>query len=296
MASHEPLLICGEDGTGKALAARALHALACPSGGWVRVAAAVLAPGRFVSLLYGTTADTGLLEQARGGALYIEGIEQLPPASQGCLMELLQQGEYRPEGSPVSRRLETRLICSTNIDLAELVEEGRFRRDLLYRLSMHQVILPPLRDRMEDLPLLLEKFVADSCHAHGHRIANFPRSLLPLLASYPFPGNVPELQQMVKEAVGQSANGRLALGPFRDYLAGQNTVAIKGKSSTPPLLLAPGRLPTLAEARELIVREALLRADGNQSIAARLLGITQPALSIHLKKAGILPPADSSPE
>jgi DNA-binding NtrC family response regulator len=112
-----------------------------------------------------------------------------------------------------------------------------------------------------------------------------------LLASYPFPGNIPELRQLVHAALRQSPVGRLSLAPFQHYFAGQDAAAGAGGKAEVPLLLAPGPLPTLAEARGLLIREALQRANGNQSIAARLLGISQPALSIHLKKSGLLPPS-----
>ncbi len=167
-----------------------------------------------------------------------------------------------------------------------MVGEGRFRKDLFYRLSMHQVRMPPLRERLEDLPLLLEEFVAAGCAALDRRKPSLPRNLAPLLASYPFPGNIRELRQLVTDGVRQSPAGRLSLELFHRYLQRADAVPVDAVQKTPPLLVVPGRLPTLAESRDLVIQEALRRANGNQSIAARLLGISQPALSIHLKKAG----------
>ncbi len=288
--SSEPLLIVGEPGTGKRLAARALHALACPGGAWVAAAAAALAGPDFAARLCGEEQRPGLLEQARGGILYLEGIDDLPAASQASLTQLLQQGEYLPAGSRVPRRLEIRLVCSARADLAELVNQCRFRKDLFYRLSMHQVRMPPLRERLEDLPLLLEQLVAASCAALGrHGKPALPRNLVPLLASYAFPDNLRELRQLVDDGVRQSPAGRLSMEPFRRYLNRPGAVPVDAVREASPLLVVPGRLPTLAEARDLVIDEALRRANGNQSIAARLLGISQPALSIHLKKH--LPPA-----
>lgn len=282
--STEPLLISGEPGTGKVHAAQALHALACPQGAWVSVAAADLDEHRFVPLMYGEVQQPGLLAQARGGMLHIDGIDRLPIPSQAKLVQLLQQGEYLPAGSAVPHRLETRLVCSTRHNLAEMVGECRFRKDLFYRLSMHQVRMPPLRERLEDLPLLLEQFVAASCAALGRRKPPLPRNLSPLLASYPFPKNVSELRELIEAGVRQSPVGRLSLEPFRRYLNRPEAVAVDVVQGGAPLLVVPGRLPTLAEARDLVIEEALRRANSNQSIAARLLGISQPALSIHLKK------------
>jgi DNA-binding NtrC family response regulator len=223
--------------------------------------------------------------------LYIDGIECLPIPCQARLVQLLQLGEYLPAGGSVPRRLEVRLVCSTRDDLAGMVGECRFRKDLFYRLSMHQVRMPPLRERLEDLPLLLEQFVAASCAALGRRRLPLPRNLSPLLASYPFPGNVSELRELVDAGVRQSPVGRLSLEPFRRYLNRPDAVPVDVVRGGAPLLVVPGRLPTLAEARDLVIQEALRRANGNQSIASRLLGISQPALSIHLKKA--VPSADS---
>ena len=126
--------------------------------------------------------------------------------------------------------------------------------------------------------------VAAGCAALGRRKPRLPRSLAALLASYPFPGNVSELREVVLAGVRASPAGRLSLSPFQRYLNQSDAVPVDAVQSGSPLLLVPGRLPTLAEARDLVIEEALRRANGNQSIAARLLGISQPALSVHLKK------------
>jgi DNA-binding NtrC family response regulator len=283
--STEPLLITGEPGSGKELAARALHALACPHGTWGRVAGSDLDERNFSPRLYGEAQQPGLIDRTRGGILYIEGIDSLPPASQAKLMQLLQKGEYAPGGDTVSRRLETRLVCSTGRDLAEMVGECRFRNDLFYRLSMHHVRMPPLRERLEDLPLLLDRFVSEASAELKRRRPSMPRNLAPLLASYPFPGNVCELRDLIAAAVAESPVGRLSMEPFRRYITRPGAAPIDAAQEGTPLLIVPGRLPTLGEARDLVIQEALHRANGNQSIAARLLGISQPALSIHLKKA-----------
>ena len=289
VGSREPVLVNGEPGTGKELALRALHALACPAGPWVAVAVADLDERSFASRLLGDSRQSGLLDQARGGMLCIEEIGRLPIPSQARLTQLLQQGEYLPAGSHAAKRLDLRLVCTTSEDLPAMVNECRFRKDLFYRLSIHQVRMPPLRERLEDLPLLLDEFVAASCAALKRRKPPLPRNLSPLLASYPFPGNIRELRELVADAVARSPVGRISLEVFRQYLLRPDAVPVTAAQDAAPLLLVPGRLPTLAEARDLVIAEALRRANGNQSIAARLLGISQPALSIHLKKSSQAP-------
>jgi DNA-binding NtrC family response regulator len=289
--SSAPLLILGEPGTGKRLLAEALHRLACPTAPLLILAIAGLNAKEFSARLFGDETSPGLLAEARGGMLLLTGVHDLSIPAQGVLAQLLQHGEYLPEKAAAPVRLETRLVCTASDELPEMVNESRFRRDLFYRLSMHQVSLPPLRERRDDLPLLLAQYVAEACAVGARRQLALPRNLAALLATYIFPRNLTELRSLVFAAVEQSPNARLSLEPFRQYLAASGVAPLEEKSNAgSPLLLVPGRLPTLAEARDLVVQEALRRANGNQSIAARLLGISQPALSIHLKK-NVFPPS-----
>ena len=285
--SKEPLLIIGETGTGKQSVARALQTLACPGGAWVEVSADELEEKNFDPLFFGDDGHPGFLEQARGGVLYLKRVDKLPVPVQARIAQLLRQGEYLPGGAVSPRRIESRLICSASVDLAELVGECRFRKDLYYQMSMHQVRLPPLRERLEDLPLLIEQFVAAACDELAWRRPTLPRSLTPLLASYRFPRNIPELRELLHSAVRQGPPGRLPLEPFYRYLRHSEAATPEPPQSDEVLMTMPGRLPTLDEARDLLIQEALRRAHGNQSIAARHLGISQPALSIYLKKSGL---------
>lgn len=290
-SSPEPVLITGEGGTGKELAARALHRLSSPDGPWVDIAATALDERRGLAMLLGEGGEPGLLARARGGVLFIDEIGDLPPTVQAKLAEWLQQGEYLPTGAQAPQRLDLRLIAASRVSPQQLVDECRFRKDLLYRLGVHQVHLPPLRERLEDLPLLLDQLLLEACAARGRHKPLVPRNLPALLATHPFPGNLRELRTLVTAAVAANPpRGRLSLEPFRRHVAAaaaQEPAAAVAHDT--PLLVVPGRFPTLAEARDQVIQEALRRANGNQTIAARLLGISQPALSIHLKKAGPLP-------
>lgn len=289
--SREPVFITGEPGTGKELAARCLHRLACPAGPWVEVPVAGVDEGRFATAMLGKNGEPGFFSKARGGVLYFDEVSELLPSCQTRLVQWLQQGEYLVPGSSAPEPIEARLICASRVAPPQLAEECRFRKDLIYRLSVHQVHLPALRERLEDLPLLLDCFLTEACVERGRLKPLVPRNLPALLATHSFPGNVRELRDLVGAAVAANApRGRLSLELFRRHVAGSGASELLSKADTEvPLLVMPGRLPTLSEARDQVIQEALRRANGNQTIAARLLGISQPALSIHLKKAA--PPA-----
>jgi DNA-binding NtrC family response regulator len=277
--SSEPLLIVGEPATGKELAARALHALACPDGPWVMTTAAELSESSGA----GEDLGSGLLARARGGVLYVEEIGRLSLAAQDELARWLQGGD-EPAYGWQNAGGEARLVCSSSDDLPAMVNGGLFRKDLFFRLSLHQIRMLPLRERLEDLPLLLDQCIAETCAALKRRKPVLPRNLVPLLASHAFPGNLRELRELVAGVVAQSPVGRLSMELFHRYLDRFAAAPPSAARDDLPLVVIPGRMPTLAEARDLVIQEALRRANDNQSIAARLLGISQPALSIHLKK------------
>lgn len=292
--SHQPILISGESGTGKELAARAVHKLSSPEGPWVAVNVAGLDDNVFADTLFGhlpgafTGADKlrkGMVESAAGGTLFLDEIGDLSHASQVKLLRLLQEGEYYPLGADKPQRSSARIVVATNIDLAEAQQEGRFRRDLFFRLKSHHVHLPPLRERSEDLPLLLEAFLARAAEQLGKTCPTSPPELQGLLRTYAFPGNIRELQGMVSEAVSLHQRGKLSLEPFYramglDPAASAVQLSVDGGA---PVSFGQ-RLPTLDEVGDLLVSEAMERAEGNQSRAARLLGITRQGLAKRLKK------------
>ncbi|BCR06374.1 sigma-54-dependent Fis family transcriptional regulator [Desulfuromonas versatilis] len=296
--SSQPVLVTGESGAGKELVARALHLIGRPEGPWVPVNVAGLDDSIFSDTLFGHTrgaftgadrARAGMIEQAAGGTLFLDEIGDLSPASQVKLLRLLQEGEYLPIGADRPKRSSARIIVATNQNLAALQASGAFRKDLFYRLQGHQVQLPPLRERPEDLPLLLEHFLAKAARELGKRKPTAPEELAVLLATYHFPGNIRELEGMVHNAVATHQAGKLSTQSFRVALGLERSEATgngKGAASGPetPGLVFGDQLPTLSEAADLLVAEALSRSQGNQTIAAGLLGITRPALSKRLKK------------
>jgi DNA-binding NtrC family response regulator len=297
--SSEPLLIMGESGVGKELIAKAAHTLSGCLGRLVSVNVAGLDDAVFSDTLFGhmrgafTGADQprrGMIEEAADGTLFLDEIGDLSIASQVKLLRLLQEGEYFPLGSDRPKRLKARVVVATHQNLPLKQESGSFRRDLYYRLCTHMVHLPPLRERKGDLAPLLDHFLEEASRALGKKKPTPPRELLQLLATYSFPGNIRELKALVFNAVSVHRDRVLSMDTFLKTVirpeTRQNQPAVSGPESN---LFAPlERLPTFGEAAELLVEEAMSRANGNQTIAARLLGISQPALSKRLKLRGIV--------
>ncbi|HIJ87462.1 MAG TPA: sigma-54-dependent Fis family transcriptional regulator [Desulfuromonadales bacterium] len=297
--STEPLLILGESGVGKELIAKAAHTLSGCRGQLVSVNVAGLDDVVFADTLFGhvrgafTGADQprrGMIEEATDGTLFLDEIGDLSIASQVKLLRLLQEGEYFPLGSDRPKRLKARVVVATHQNLALKQESGSFRRDLYYRLCTHLVQVPPLRERKGDLPPLLDHFLEEAARALGKKKPTPPRELLQLLATYAFPGNVRELKALVYNAVSVHRDRVLSMDTFLKTIIRPDT-----KQTTPDVSQAEKnlyagleRLPTFGEAAELLVEEAMTRANGNQTIAARLLGISQPALSKRLKLRGIV--------
>lgn len=296
--STQPVLVLGETGVGKDLMARAIHATSGRKGQYVAVNVAGLDDTVFSDTLFGhkrgafTGADAdrkGLVEVAAGGTLFLDEIGDLPMATQVKLLRLLQEREYYPMGSDVPKRADARFVVATNQDLATLVREGRFRKDLYYRLQTHEIHIPPLRERREDLPLLVQHFLERSAEALGKPVPTVPPELYTLLNLYTFPGNIRELESMVHDAMSKERGRTLSLDAFRARVMG---AAKRGINEPTPMFFSlptGGRvtfhdtLPTLKEVADLLVDEALARARGNQTIAAQLLGVTQQALSKRLK-------------
>ena len=292
--SHQPILITGESGVGKELIAEAIHTLSGNRGGLVSVNVAGLDDNVFADTLFGhvrgafTGADNvrkGMIEKAAGGTLFLDEIGDLSAASQVKLLRLLQSGEYYPLGSDQPKQMTARVVVATHADLDAKMAAGEFRRDLYYRLYSHHVHLPPLRERKDDLPLLLDHFLTEAAKVLGKRTPTPPKELAVLLSTYHFPGNVRELEAMVYDAVSQHQQKTLSMQSFLARIGSQAehpSIEYSPEVENPFATLST--LPTLQQAGQLLVDEAMQRSEDNQSIAARLLGISQPALSKRLKE------------
>jgi two-component system, NtrC family, nitrogen regulation response regulator GlnG len=300
--SPQPVLITGETGTGKELMARAVHWLAAPRGDFVAVNVAGLDDQVFSDTLFGHTrgaftgADRprdGLITCAEEGTLFLDEIGDLAAVSQVKLLRLLQEGTYYPLGADRPRQSRARVVVATNRDVVQDVHAGTFRKDLYYRLRAHHIQLPPLRARREDLALLVHHCLTKAAAALHKPIPTVPLALYQLLNTYTFPGNVRELEAMVFDAMARHQGGSLALQAFKEAIAAERPL-LAGEPSAAAAL--SGRqtweqspLPTLHEAEEALIAAALQQADGNQGVAAGLLGLSRQALNKRLRRRHSLP-------
>ncbi|MFZ5776132.1 MAG: sigma-54-dependent transcriptional regulator [Thermodesulfobacteriota bacterium] len=296
-STGEPVLISGETGVGKELIAQALHALSGRKGEFVPVNVAGLDDTMFADTLFGhkrgafTGAEQsrrGLIDLAAGGTLFLDEIGDLSQASQIKLLRLLQEREYFPLGSDIPKRTDCRMIFATHRNLQEMQESATFRKDLYYRLHAHRIQIPPLRERLDDIPLLVDHFIDKAAERLGRKKPAYPKELFPLLGTYTFPGNVRELQNMVFDAVSKHKSRTLSMDSFKEYLR-ERRPGLEEEPRQPLPAKTPfsdlGRLPSLKEVGYLLVLEALSRAGGNQAIAAEMIGVTRQALNWRLKQA-----------
>jgi DNA-binding NtrC family response regulator len=295
--SRQPVLVTGETGTGKELVARAIHQLSGAPGRFVPVNVAGLDDTIFTDTLFGhrkgafTGADEarrGLIECAADGTLFLDEIGDLSESSQVKLLRLLQDHEYYPLGSDTPKKSAARIVASTNKDIRAAVKRGTFRNDLFYRLCAHRVLIPPLRERREDIPLLVAHFLRSSAAGLGKPLPSYPPELLSLLRAYHFPGNVRELEAMVLDAVARHGSGVLSMASFREVIrqeSADSPLLPPGRHGEAPVtLLFPDNLPSLKEMEARLVEEALRRSNGNQGIAASLLGVSRTALNKRLNR------------
>jgi DNA-binding NtrC family response regulator len=301
--SSRSVLITGETGSGKELIARAVHAVSGRKGPFTAVNAAALDDTVFSDTLFGhvkgafTGADaarSGLVERASEGTLFLDEIGDLEMSSQVKLLRLLQENEYYPLGADAAKPSDARIVVATNKSVDELRSSSKFRSDLFFRLETHSIRLPALRERIEDIPSLLNAFLEKAALELKKKVPTPPPELSRLLSTYHFPGNIRELEAMVFDAVSRHRTKVLSMETFKAHIARHTkdsrlSTDFKSTSSTEnrsPFSLFE-RLPTLADAEVLLIEEALSRAQGNHTAAAALLGITRSGLSKAIKRKGI---------
>ena len=313
-----PALLLGETGTGKEVVARAIHAMTALKEPFVTIDCSSMVGPLMESELFGhvkgaftgaATAKAGLLEAANGGTAFFDEIGELPLDLQAKLLRVLQEKEFRPVGSLITRRSDFRIIAATNRDLAREVERGNFRRDLYFRLNVINIRLAPLRDRKEDIPALINHFLA---RIGGNY--NITAEAMEVLLSYDWPGNVRELENCVQHMAAINSGPLLHLGDLpsnlRNFLTekkAQYLMAAAGTQFTVPqegqdgrdaspdgrndasptasrsVQNAPVVVPLLELERRAIVN-ALEYTKGDRSVAAHLLGIGRTTLYRKLKE------------
>ncbi len=295
--SREPVLITGETGTGKELIARAIHDASGRKGQFVTVNVAGLDDTLFSDTLFGhrkgafSGADsdrTGLIARAASGTLFLDEIGDLQELSQVKLLRLLQEKVYYPLGSDSLTPTDSRLVCATNKNLQKLIAENKFRKDFYYRLLAHKIHIPPLRERKNDIPSLLDHFLSQAAKGLNKKKPVPPPELFNLLSTYHFPGNIRELRAMVYDAVSCHRSGKLSLKNFKTIIGNQLMTESATMDPQPDHIISmrysDGRFPTLKDCERQLIREALREAKGNQSIAAGLLGISRQALNRRIRK------------
>lgn len=292
--SQQPVLITGETGVGKELFAKAVHDISGRKGEFVAVNVAGLDDTMFSDTLFGHKkgaytgagdAREGLISRASKGTLFLDEIGDSNETSQVKLLRLLQEQKYYPLGSDIPKKSDVRIVVATNQDLPKLIAEGKFRKDLYYRLRAHQISIPPLRERQDDIPLLLNHFLGEAARSMKKRKPTPPPELITLMQTYHFPGNIRELQAMVYDAVARHKSGVLSMESFRDVIGLERSSKqseASAKEETHPY--TPELFPTLKEAEDRLISNALELSKGNQGVAASLLGITRQALNKRLKR------------
>lgn len=294
-ATRQPIMITGETGAGKELVARAVHQVSGCKGAFVGLNVAGLDDNMFSDTLFGhkkgayTGADQardGLIATAAGGTLFLDEIGDLNETSQIKLLRLLQEQEYYPVGSDMVRKSDARIIMATNCDLKKQIAAGKFRNDLYYRLCAHQIHIPPLRERLDDLPILLDYFLEEAARKLNKKKPTPPPELAVLLSVYPFPGNVRELEALVFDAVVRHTSGILSMESFRAVIGDERPVlpvVAPAEGEENPLTAMFGHFPTIDEVETYMIKEAMKLSKGNQGIAGKLLGMGRQTLNKRLK-------------
>jgi two-component system response regulator AtoC len=282
-----PVLITGESGTGKELIARAIHlSSGLPEEKFVPVNCAAIPENLLESELFGymkgaftgaVYSKKGLLEEADGGTVFFDEIGDMPLPLQVKILRFLQDGEIRRIGEASARKVDVRVICATSRDLSKDVKDGRFREDLFYRINVITISIPPLRERKEDIPVLVEHFIKKFSQSTGKSIKGVSPSCMKMLIDYPWYGNVRELENQIERAIVLCERDFLDESDFPsilEWMRGKDLLTVDELSI---------KKHSQALERELIIK-ALKRTRGNKSKAAKLLDISLRALLYKIKE------------
>ncbi|MGH7277726.1 MAG: sigma-54-dependent transcriptional regulator [Candidatus Rokuibacteriota bacterium] len=287
------VLVIGESGTGKELIANALHERSSRrEGPWIKINCAALPKDLIESELFGhmkgaftgaTTEKTGLLEEAHRGSLLLDEITEMPVDLQAKLLRVLEERVVRRLGSGKSVSVDFRLISSTNRNPEQAVREGQLRQDLYFRINTVAIAVPPLRERREDIPILVRAFLERYRAKHQRRIDGIEPEAYRRLLNYPWPGNVRELQHAIERAVLVARTTELGVGDLPEGLQ------ISGTEGVPGGTIVPSEVPSgsLEEIERASILKALDQTRWNKQAAAALLGLRRPTLYSKMRKHNI---------
>ena len=287
--TNAPVLITGESGTGKELIAEAIHRQSKRANGpFVKVNLGGISSTLFESEMFGhkkgsftdAQADRiGRFELAKGGTIFLDEIGELSLASQVKLLRVLQDQTYEVLGDSHTRRTDVRVVCATNADLQAMVEEKTFREDLFYRINLINLHLPPLRERREDIPLLVEHFLREACLVNNVPVVTASYEAIAYLQTLPFPGNIRELKNLVERAL-------LMHDPKGDKLTAADFAPPSHPAALPPAS-PEGPAATLDDLERSAIAACIQKHNGNLSLAAKELGISRGALYRKIEKHGL---------
>lgn len=288
--SDSTVLIQGESGTGKELFAKAIHHMSPRRNKpFVKVNCGALPDPLLESELFGYVKGAftdakkdkpGRFAIAHGGTIFLDEVGDMSPALQVKLLRVLQEKEYEPLGTNISRKTDVRIIAATHIDLSRLVKEGKFRDDLFYRLHVVKIDLPPLRERREDIPLLIDAFIQKFNAKMGREIEGLSEEALRLLLRYDYPGNVRELENIIEHAFVLCRGNRIDLDCLPKEL-------IMKEEERDSFLFSKEERP-IEKAEAEIVKRVLEKNMGNRVKAAKELGISRATLWRKMKKCGLI--------
>jgi transcriptional regulator with PAS, ATPase and Fis domain len=283
------VLIEGESGTGKELVARSIHSRSprCQRP-FVSVNCAALSEQLLETELFGHAKGAftgavankpGRFQLADGGTLFLDEIGDLSPKGQGDLLRVLEDGAFRMVGGTELMRVNVRIIAATNKQLQESVTEGKFREDLFYRLQVLPIHIPPLRERPEDIPLLIEDFLAHFVAKHKRRRKTMSPEAVELCRRFPWPGNVRQLRNIIERLVIMHRRPTIEAADLPDFFRPQ-------EHGAPAFTVRPGA--SLAEVEKLLIRQTITHVTDNREEAAKVLGISRRSLQYKLKQYGLL--------
>ena len=287
--TNAPVLITGESGTGKELIAEAIHRQSKRANGpFVKVNLGGISSSLFESEMFGHKAGSftdaksdrvGRFELAKGGTIFLDEIGELSLSSQVKLLRVLQDQTYEVLGDSHTRRTDVRVVCATNADLQAMVKEHTFREDLFYRINLINLRLPPLRERREDIPLLVEHFLREACLANNVPVVTASYEAIAYLQTLPFPGNIRELKNLVERAL-------LMHDPKNDKLSAADFAAPSHPAAVPSAS-PKGPAATLDDLERTAIAACIQKHSGNLSLVAKELGISRGALYRKIEKHGL---------